>query len=255
MERLDISLVSFKTVINDNTKYRIDDKYYNKEYLKAYSKILSKPHIILGNEIEVLTDFHSNGSYESIAKIFELLDIEDYAYMVRTTDLENDNYTDNVKYVTKKCYEYLKKSKVYGGELIINKIGSPGRSFLMPNLNRPVSLGMNQFMIRTNTNHVLEAFLWVYFNSTIGKKIIYRKVNGTVPLTIDKESVRSLPVPDFTIDFQRKIASYVNRANEIKLRSKEKYEEAERLLLAELGFDESELEVDNESMSVRSYKK
>lgn len=68
LERLDISLVSFKTVINDNTKYRIDDKYYNKEYLKAYSKILSKPHIILGNEIEVLTDFHSNGSYESIAK-------------------------------------------------------------------------------------------------------------------------------------------------------------------------------------------
>ena len=37
----------------------------------------------------MLTDFHSNGSYESIAKIFELLDIEDYAYMVRTTDLEN----------------------------------------------------------------------------------------------------------------------------------------------------------------------
>ena len=254
MERLDISLIRYKTVISDNSKYRIDDKYYNKKYLNAYSKILSKSHFILGSEIEVLTDFHSNGSYESIAEVFELLDSENYAYMVRTTDLENDNFSDNVKYVTKKCYDYLKKTKVYGGELIINKIGSPGRTFLMPQLNRPVSLGMNQFMIRTNQNKVLEAFLWVYLNSKIGKKIIYRKVNGTVPLTMDKESVRSLPIPDFTIDFQQKIASYVNKANEIKLQYKAKYEEAEALLLDELGFVESELEIHDASISIRSYK-
>ena len=254
MERLDISLISYKTVISDNSKYRIDDKYYNKRYLDAYSIITSKAHFILGTEIELLTDFHSNGSYESIAEVFELLDSEDYAYMVRTTDLENDNFTDNVKYVTKKCYDYLKKSKVYGGELIINKIGSPGRTFLMPNLNRPVSLGMNQFMIRTNRNKVLEAFLWIYFNSEFGKKIIYRKVNGTVPLTMDKESVRSLPVPEFSIGFQEKIATYVSRDNQIKLKYKAKYDEAEKLLLDELGFTTADLDNDDASISIRTYK-
>ena len=232
----------------------MDDKYYNKKYLNAYNKIMLKAPFTLGTEIEVLTDFHSNGSYESIAEVFELLDSKDYAYMVRTTDLENDNFSDNVKYVTKKCYDYLKKSKVYGGELIINKIGSPGRAFLMPYLNRPVSLGMNQFMIRTNQNKVLEAFLWVYLNSEIGKKIIYRKVNGTVPLTMDKESIRSLPIPEFTIDFQKKIASYVSKANEIKLQYKAKYKEAEALLLDELDFAESDLEIDDTFISVRSYK-
>ena len=254
MERLDISLIGFKTVISDNTKFRIDDKYYNKEYLDAYSKILSKKHIILGDAIDVLTDFHSNGSYASIAKVFELLDSEDYAYMVRTTDLENDNYTDNVKYVTKKCYDYLKKSKVYGGELIINKIGCPGRTYLMPVLNKPVSLGMNQFMVRTDNKQVLEAFLWIYFNSNIGKKIIFRKVNGTVPLTMDKEAIRSLPVPDFSIDFQKKIEQYVIRANEIKLQSKAKYEEAEKELLQELDLDVATLEQETETVSMRSYK-
>lgn len=247
-------MISYKTVVSDNSKYRIDDKYYNKKYLNAYNKIMLKAHFTLGTEIEVLTDFHSNGSYESIAEVFELLDSKDYAYMVRTTDLENDNFSDNVKYVTKKCYDYLKKSKVYGGELIINKIGSPGRAFLMPYLNRPVSLGMNQFMIRTNQNKVLEAFLWVYLNSEIGKKIIYRKVNGTVPLTMDKESIRSLPIPEFTIDFQKKIASYVSKANEIKLQYKAKYKEAEALLLDELDFAESDLEIDDTFISVRSYK-
>lgn len=254
MERLGISLISYKTIISDNSKYRIDDKYYNKKYLDAYNIITSKAHFLLGTEIEVLTDFHSNGSYESIAEVFELLDSEDYAYMVRTTDLENDNFTDNVKYVTKKCYDYLKKSKVYGGELIINKIGSPGRTFLMPNLNRPVSLGMNLFMIRTNHNKVLEAFLWIYFNSELGKKIIYRKVNGTVPLTIDKESIRSLPVPDISIGFQEKIAIYVSKANEIKIQYRAKYEEAEKLLLDELCFSVADLENDDVSISIRTYK-
>lgn len=254
LERLDISLIKYKTIITDNTKFRIDDKYYNKDYLCTYKKILSKKHIILGNAIEVLTDFHSNGSYASIAKVFELLDSEDYAYMVRTTDLENDNYTENVKYVTKKCYDYLQKSKVYGGELIINKIGCPGRTYLMPFLNRPVSLGMNQFLLRTDKNQVLEAFLWVYFNSNIGKKIIYRKVNGTAPLTMDKESIRSLPVPKFSIDFQEKIAQYVERANAIKLQSKAKYEEAEKRLLSELDLDDMIFEQDNDTVSVRNYK-
>ena len=44
--------------------------------------------------------------------------------MVRTTDLEKSNFTDNVKYISKEAYKFLSKSKVSGGELIVNKIGS-----------------------------------------------------------------------------------------------------------------------------------
>lgn len=193
-----------------------------------------------------LTDFHANGSYETIAANFELLDNPNYAYMVRTTDLENDNYSENVKYVTKQTYEFLAKSKIFGGELLINKIGSPGRTYLMPKLQMPVSLGMNLFMLRikgsVNTN---EAILFLFFNSLIGKAIIKRKINGTVPLTIDKEAIKSLYVPLFSEKFNNSLLTLVTQINILKSISKKNYESAERLLNKHLGL--TRFDVDNSS--------
>lgn len=203
-----------------------------KEYISAYRKIKSIPNIVLKDEISVLTDFHANGSYEAISEVFELLDEPNFAYMVRTTDLETNNFSDNVKYITKKAYNFLSKSQVFGGELLINKIGTPGKSYLMPYLNRPTSLGMNLFLIRTNENSCInEKFLYIYFNTNFGLKIINRKINGTVPLTIDKAAIRSLYVPKFESDFIYEISSLVDKVFDLELEAKSMYIQAELLLL------------------------
>ena len=179
-----------------------------------------------------MTDFHANGSYEAISEVFELLDEPNFAYMVRTTDLEINNFSDNVKYITKKAYNFLSKSQVFGGELLINKIGTPGKSYLMPYLNRPTSLGMNLFLIRINENSCInEKFLYIYFNTNFGLKIINRKINGTVPLTIDKAAIRSLYVPKFESDFIYEISSLVDKVFDLELEAKSMYRQAELLLL------------------------
>ena len=222
----------FSEIILDNEKFRIDDEFFMKEYISAYRKIKSIPNIVLKDEISVLTDFHANGSYEAISEVFELLDEPNFAYMVRTTDLETNNFLDNVKYITKKAYNFLSKSQVFGGELLINKIGTPGKSYLMPYLNRPTSLGMNLFLIRTNENSCInEKFLYIYFNTNFGLKIINRKINGTVPLTIDKAAIRSLYVPKFESDFIYEISSLVDKVFDLELEAKSMYRQAELLLL------------------------
>lgn len=222
----------FSEIILDNEKFRIDDEFFMKEYISAYRKIKSIPNIVLKDEISVLTDFHANGSYEAISEVFELLDEPNFAYMVRTTDLETNNFSDNVKYITKKAYNFLSKSQVFGGELLINKIGTPGKSYLMPYLNRPTSLGMNLFLIRTNKNSCInEKFLYIYFNTNFGLKIINRKINGTVPLTIDKAAIRSLYVPKFESDFIYEISSLVDKVFDLELEAKSMYRQAELLLL------------------------
>lgn len=145
------------------------------------------------NVMDVLTDYHSNGSYKVLKENVELLDKPDFALMVRTTDLESRNFTENVKYITKDAYEYLKKSQVFGGEIIINKIGSAGRVFLMPELKRPVSLGMNQFMIRING---LADSIFIY-NQLISNSIgleIQKRVQGAVTKTITKAAVRGIKI-------------------------------------------------------------
>lgn len=236
LEGLEINEVLFSELKIENKKFRIDDEYFNKRFVNAERIIKGKKYVRFSTIIEILTDFHSNGSYEAIAKEFELLDSPNYAYMVRTTDLETENYSDNVKYVTKECYNFLSKSKVYGGELLINKIGAPGRTYLMPYLNRPVSLGMNLFMIRLKKDSGFnESFLYVFFNTKIGERVIFRKVNGTVPLTIDKESIKSLSIPCLSTDFQLKTEQKVKSSQALLVESKSIYFEAEDLLLSELG--------------------
>ena len=220
----------------DNEKFRLDDEFFLKKYLLTYKKIKSLPHTTMNDIIGCLTDFHANGSYENIAQNFELLNKKDYAYMVRSTDLEAKDYETNVKYVSEHTYNFLAKSKIFGGELLINKIGTPGRVYFMPKLEMPVSLGMNLFMVRLKHKcDVEEAFLWAFFNSKFGENIIKRKINGTVPLTIDKEAIKSLYIPKISKILQSLITKTVSNSQEYLKQSKSVYHSAELLLLNELN--------------------
>jgi len=44
----------------------------------------------LGDYLTVLTDYHANGSYKLLKANVELLDTPDYAVMIRTKNLEQD---------------------------------------------------------------------------------------------------------------------------------------------------------------------
>lgn len=253
LEGLEIKEIRFKNLHIDNDKFRIDDEFYLKKYLNAYHTIKSKPHKQIVNILEVLSDFSANGSYESIAANFTLLDEEDYAYMVRSTDLEKSDFTTNVKYVSEHSYNFLEKSKLFGGEILINKIGNPGRVYMMPELNKPVSLGMNLFMLRlSDKSNYKEKYVWAFFNTEIGQNIIKRKVNGTAPLTIDKEAVRTLYLPLVSPDFQDIIDYTISNSETTLEKSKLAYLKAESILLGEVKFDSSQL--NTEAINIKYFK-
>lgn len=168
-----------------------------------------------GTVIDVLTDYHANGSYKTLNENVTLLDEPNYAYMVRTTDLEKKNYTDNVKYIDQHAYEHLSKTKVYGGELVINKIGSAGAVYLMPYLNRPVSLAMNQFMIRCN-EHCLNEFVYYQLKTNAGARELEKRVQGAVTKTITKDAVRDIPIILPPIKLQRQFIDVVEKINKLK---------------------------------------
>ena len=145
-----------------------------------------------GDRIEVLTDYHANGSYKVLKEHVELKNSKDFALMIRTTDLESTNFDSDNIYITREAYEFLEKSKVYGGEIIINKIGSAGNVYLMPYLDRPVSLGMNAFLIRTKSS-AGNLFAYYYLTSKFGDNEIKKRVKGAVTKTIRKDAVREIP--------------------------------------------------------------
>lgn len=169
-----------------------------------------------GSVIDVLTDYHANGGYETLADNVELLDSVDYALMIRTTDLEKNNFSDDVRYISKSAYEFLKKSQIFGGEIIINKIGSAGKVYYMPFLNRPVSLAMNQFLLRFNSK-TISRYVYYYLETEYSKNNIAERVRGAVTKTITKDAVRSIPfiVPPLALQIQ--FAEFVEQVEKQKV--------------------------------------
>ncbi len=189
--------------------------------------------IDFGNCIDVLTDYHANGSYENLRDNTKLLDQPDYAYMIRTTDLEHNNFTEWVKYITKEAYEFLSKSKVFGWEILITKIWSAGTIHLMPYLNRPVSLGMNFFMIRTN-HKLNNIFAFFYLKTPYSWKIIEWKINWAVTKTITKDAVRTIPFILPPLSLQQQFADIITEIESQKSAHKQALARLKELYQSEM---------------------
>ena len=181
----------------------------------------------LEDYIEYMGDIGSNGSNEMVAKNLEMLDEEDYAIMIRTTNLTRNDFKNNIKYVTKKTYDFFKKSKIYGGEIIMNKIGSAGDFWLMPNLNRPVTLGLNQLVIRPKNMPTL--FLFHYLSTDYGKMIVKAQCKGATTKSITKTAVKALPIIVPPFELQTKFAQIVEKTEALKTQYQQSLQELENL--------------------------
>ncbi len=161
----------------------------------------------LGDILELLTDYHANGSYELLKNNVTLLKHVDFAIMIRTTNFENNDFKNDLIYIDKKAYEFLSKSKVFAGDILVNKIANAGTAYFMPKLNQPVSLGMNLFLLRIKPN---------YNNFFIFKQIAnYERAlktfaNGSATKTITKNVIKNLLIPLPPLNEQSTIANILS---------------------------------------------
>ena len=168
----------------------------------------------MGDYITLLTDFSSNGSYKTLDSGVIMYDEPNYAWMVRTTDLESGDMT-SIKYIDESAYELLSKSKIYGGEIIMNKIGSAGKIYLMPQINIPASLGRNAFMFRYD-ERINVKFLYHLLTSEYGQREIQQYVRGAVTKTITKNDVRTVQIIVPPIELQNQFADFVKQVDKSK---------------------------------------
>ena len=177
---------------------------------EAFQKI--DVHVVettLGAVLDVLTDYHANGSYKVLKENVQLLDEPDYAIMIRSTNFEKEDFENDVKYISKHSYDFLKKSQLHGGEVLMGKIGNAGRVYYMKDLGRPMSLAMNMFAMRFK-DCILSKYVYYYLCSPSAIHEISQHVKGVGTPTIDKKSVRSIHIryPD-QIDLQKSIVDRV----------------------------------------------
>ena len=86
---------------------------------------------------------------------------------------------DVATYIDESSYEILKKSKLFGGELILPNIGaSIGKAFILPDLGMPMSLAPNSVMVKFE-NDILNKYFYYVFQSSYGKGILMNIQGGS----------------------------------------------------------------------------
>lgn len=146
--------------------------------------------------IAVLTDYTANGSFGDLAKNVTYLDYEDYARLIRLTDLR-ENLENMGVYVDENSYNYLSKSSLFGGEILVANVGAYAGLFCeMPKTNIPSTLAPNMFLIRTN-NRMLQHYLFYVGNSKFVWEQLSQKAISSAQPKLNKTDVKTvfLPIP------------------------------------------------------------
>jgi type I restriction enzyme S subunit len=162
--------------------------------------------------IEFLTDFEANGSFSDL-KEKVVLDIgEPFAWYVRATDLENGRIgiMDSNRYCDKETYNFLDKTKLLGGELLVAKRGEIGKVYVLPYIDCPATLAPNLYLIRLNEK-LFPLFAYYWFESIYGKRQLILLNFSTTIGALYKDDIKNCPCIFPTYEEQIAIANFLDR--------------------------------------------
>ncbi|GHR71410.1 restriction endonuclease subunit S [Helicobacter pylori] len=123
--------------------------------------------------------------------------------MIRTTNFEKNDFRKNLIYINQQAYNFLSKSKVFHQDILINKIANAGAVYFMPRLDKPVSLGMNLFLLRIKKNYNK---YFIFCILKYNEKRLRLMAKGTTTKTITKDNIKMFQILLPPLETQQKIA-------------------------------------------------
>jgi len=170
----------------------------------------------LNEAVLYTTDYVANGSFATLRENVKNYKTENYALLVKTQDFSN-NFTRNLTYIDKQGYEFLAKSKLYGGELMLSNIGaSIGKAFIIPKLDKPMSLAPNSIIVKC-INDTMTQFVKYLILSPFGQDILKNFTAGTAMPKFSKTQLRGtlIPLPPLKeqqriVDKLKELEPYIN---------------------------------------------
>ncbi len=138
----------------------------------------------------IVTDYVANGSFASLKENVQLYQEQNYAYFIRNTDLKAGTFE---VFVDEHSYNFLAKSRLFGGEIIISNVGDVGSVFLCPKLDAPMTLGNNIIMLKPSEDE-LRYYLYIWFKWSMGQSLIQGIKGGSAQPKFNKTDFKSLPI-------------------------------------------------------------
>ena len=162
-----------------------------------------------------ITDFVASGSFASLKENVKYYDDPNYAILVKTADFAN-NFSKSLTYIDEHAYNFLHNSNLYGGELILPNIGaSIGKAFIVPKLDKKMSLAPNSIMVEPCQRYKTE-YLYYYFLSEYGQEKLYSLITATAMPKFNKTQLKDVEIISPSLELQNKFADFVQQIDKSK---------------------------------------
>jgi type I restriction enzyme, S subunit len=163
------------------------------------------------NDVCLVTDYVANGSFKSLSDNVKYLTNDGHAILVRLTDFTK-GWNGNYKYVDEHAYNFLAKTKLFAGDLLISNVGEPGKTFLVPELEMLMTLGPNSILVRPNNGVLNTKFFKYFIDSLYGKALLDKIISGTTQKKFNKTGFRNLEIPIPSLAEQERIVAKLDAA-------------------------------------------
>lgn len=152
-------------------------------------------------DICYISDYVSNGSFASLRENVHYKSEPDYAVLLRVVDYSCGFDKSKFVYIDEHAYNFLSKSSLEGGEIIMSNVGSCGLLFRCPKLDKKMSLAPNAILIKSK--YIDYLFYWL--GSKFGQEEIKKITSKSAMPKFNKTEFKKIRVPIPSLSEQNRI--------------------------------------------------
>ena len=219
------SIVKYSEVLQQ-LDMRYDADYYKPKYLKEDRYLKKYKNILLGDFSFVTDGQHGYHEVDETSSILHL-----------TAKNAKDWFANSIgaDRIAKWVDDKNKRSSLIKNDLILSTRGTVGYCAIVNHDVLPANIDQDVARIAIDTTVMPPEYVLTFLNSEIGQNWIKRNTTGMVQQGLSLQKVRVAPIPILKNELQKIVSDIVNIAYNKITDSKKLFEEAQTLLLSELG--------------------
>lgn len=207
---------------------RLDAEYYQPKYDAIESKLLSNPHIILGNIITRI----ETGEYSQ--EYFHKNEQNNLSFYIRSTNINHGQIEIDNRYFVPK-FKFKKIAKT--GDIVTARVGSVGIFGEIREHTSGSIYSDNVINFRLPEDFTPSVYT-LLFNTKYYFDIIEKLSRGSVQQRLNQETMKDLIIPIIDYNKQQQIAQLIEQSFSLQQQSKQLLEIAKRAV--ELAIEEEE---------------